>query len=38
MEMNILRGILSNIEYRLDSEKKLNAQLEGNETDEEPQP
>ena len=38
MEMNILRGILSNIEYRLDSEKKPKAQLEGNETDEEPQP
>ena len=38
MEMNILRGILSNIEYRLASEQKLKAQLEGNETDEEPQP
>jgi hypothetical protein len=35
--MNILRGILSNIEYRLESEKKLKAQLEGNETVEEPQ-
>jgi tRNA (cytidine32/uridine32-2'-O)-methyltransferase len=37
MEMNILRGILSNIEYRLDNEKKLGAQLEENETVEEPQ-
>lgn len=32
MEMNILRGILSNIEYRLENEKKLAAQLEGKET------
>jgi len=38
MEMNILRGILSNIEFRLDSEKKLKAQLEEYETVEEPQP
>ena len=37
MEMNILRGILSNIEFRLDSEKKLKAQLEKYETVEEPQ-
>jgi len=37
MEMNILRGILSNIEYRLDNEKKLEAQLEENEAVEEPQ-
>ena len=37
MEMNILRGILSNIEFRLDSEKKLKAQLEEYETVEEPQ-
>ena len=28
MEMNILRGILSNIEYRLDNEKKLEAELQ----------
>jgi tRNA (cytidine32/uridine32-2'-O)-methyltransferase len=37
MEMNILRGILSNIEYRLDNEKKLKDQLEENETAEESQ-
>ena len=36
MEMNILRGILSNIEYRLDNEKKLKDQLEEYETVEEP--
>ena len=38
MEMNILRGILSNIEFRLDSEKKLKAQLKEYETVEDPQP
>jgi len=32
MEMNILRGILSNIEFRLDNEKKLEAQLQAKET------
>jgi tRNA (cytidine32/uridine32-2'-O)-methyltransferase len=32
MEMNILRGILSNIEFRLDSENKLKAQLEESDT------
>lgn len=31
MEMNILRGILSNIEFRLDNEKKLEAQLQAKE-------
>jgi tRNA C32,U32 (ribose-2'-O)-methylase TrmJ len=36
MEMNILRGILSNIEFRLDNEKKLKAELEGGETAKEP--
>jgi len=28
MEMNILRGILSNIEFRLDNEKKLEVELQ----------
>ncbi len=31
MEMNILRGILSNIEWRLDNEKKLQARLDESE-------
>lgn len=35
MEMNILRGILSNIEFRLDNEKKLQAELNGKEAKEE---
>ena len=38
MEMNILRGILSNIEYRLDNEKKLKAGLEGAKAAEELEP
>lgn len=37
MEMNILRGILSNIEFRLDNEKKLEAQLENRDSAEESQ-
>jgi tRNA (cytidine32/uridine32-2'-O)-methyltransferase len=36
MEMNILRGILSNIEFRLDNEKKLKAELEEGEKAKEP--
>jgi tRNA (cytidine32/uridine32-2'-O)-methyltransferase len=36
MEMNILRGILSNIEFRLDNEKKLKAELQRGETAKEP--
>ena len=31
MEMNILRGILSNIEFRLDNEKKLEQEKLENE-------
>lgn len=38
MEMNILRGILSNIEFRLDNEKKLEAQLAKEDTAEETRP
>ena len=38
MEMNILRGILSNIESRLDNEKKLEAALVGAEAAEELEP
>ncbi|PCI73485.1 MAG: tRNA (cytosine(32)/uridine(32)-2'-O)-methyltransferase TrmJ [SAR86 cluster bacterium] len=37
MEMNILRGILSNIEFRLDNENKLKVQLEESKTAEESQ-